>query len=70
MKQQRVNNGLAEMSETARKIESLALMLMQSAEAGGLTQQMTEDAAEMIVDLAADIRDLAAAAQSAATDAA
>ena len=55
----------SEMSETARKIESLALMLWQSSESGGLTETMTEDAAQMIGDLATELRQQLKAAQAA-----
>lgn len=60
----------SEMADTARRIESLALMLQTTVESGNLSKQLTEDAATVIGDLATELRHMIAEAQDTAADAA
>ena len=60
----------SEMSDTARRIESLALMLQMTVESGSFSEQLTEDTAAVISDLATELRHMISEAEDAAADAA
>ncbi len=59
---------LSEMEDTARRIETLANMLEIITESGSLNEDIAEDSARMIYDLAGNLRRMIDEAQAAAAD--